>query len=436
MKAMLGAWALWVGVCLLSPGAALAESRVALVIGNGAYVATDPLTTPVADAELVARTLEGLGFQVTLLREGSKVAMTEAVADFGRDLREAGEDATGLFFYAGHAVQSQERNYLVPVDAAVENAVDLDLVAVSADTVLRQMVSARNKVNVFILNGSRASPFAAVPDLGAPGLAQMTAPDGTFLAYAAAPGTVAVDGDGANSPYAKALSALMISQGMPVDTVFNEVRVAVEQLTGGAQSPWEYSSLTETFYFVAPVSSPDEDALWEAVRTSDDPLEIQMFLESYPTSARRAEAEALILAAQERAAAEAAATEAAATEAAAPPEVAADVPGQMPQAMQAAIAAAEVAFQTPIADGTPEITGKTIEELIASTPLYPPIEGLPDEAWKDQKCSNCHQWEKANLCEQGVFYVNAPDFAAAETQHPLGGAFTLTLRRWAELGCP
>jgi uncharacterized caspase-like protein len=433
MKAMLWAWALWLGMCLLAPVSAQAESRVALVIGNGTYVAASPLQNPVGDAELIARTLEGLGFQVTLLRDGDNAAMSQAVADFGRALREAGDDATGLFFYAGHAVQSQERNYLLPVDTAVEDAADLDLVAVDAETVLRQMVSARNKANIFILNASRASPFGSVPDLNTPGLAQMTAPDGTFLAFAAAPGSVGVEGDGTQSPYAKALSALMISQGMPIDTVFNEVRVAVEQLTGGAQSPWEQSLLTQTFYFAAPVSSPDEDALWEAVKASDNPIEIQMFIESYPNSVRRAEAEALVSAAEVRAAAEAAEAEAAAAATAATD---ADLPGQVPKAMQAAIAAADVAFQDPIAEGTPEITGKTIAELIGSTPIYPPIEELPDEAWKGLKCSNCHQWEKANLCEQGVFYANDTAFEAAEKQHPLGGAFKLTLRRWAELGCP
>jgi uncharacterized caspase-like protein len=431
MKPMLGAWVLWVGVYLLSSFSALAESRVALVIGNGSYAAADPLKNAIEDADLMARTLEGLGFKVVLLHDSDNAAMSRAVADFGRALREAGAEATGLFFYAGHAVQSRERNYLLPVDAAVQNAADLELVAVDAETVLRQMASARNKVNVFILNANRASAFAAMPDLAAPGLAQMAGPDGTFLAFAASPGTVAQEGEGANSPYARALAALMISQGMPIDRVFAEVRVAVEQLTSGAQSPWEYSALTEAFYFAAPVSSPDEDALWEAVKASDNPLEIQMFIESYPGSMRRAEAEALLLAAQERAnAAEAAAA------AEAEAEAAADVPGEMPKAMQAAIAAAPVAFQSPIAEGTPEIIGKTIEELIVSQPMYPPIEGLPDEAWKGLKCSNCHQWEKANLCEQGEFYVNETTFEAAEKQHPLGGAFKLTLRRWAELGCP
>ena len=440
MKGMLGAWVLWCGVLLLSGAVAMAETRVALVMGNSAYVAASPLRTPVDDAALIARTLEGLGFQVTLLRDGDKAAMSRALADFGSALRNADDDATGLFFYAGHAVQSGQRNYLLPVDAQLQNAADLDLVALDAEAVLRQMTSASNQTNIFILNASRTSPFEGVADLTEPGLAQMAAPDGTFLAFAAAPGTVAQDGEGTTSPYAKALAALMISQGMPIGTVFDEVRVAVEQLTGGAQSPWENSALVGDFFFAAPVSSPDEDALWEAVKASQSPVEIQMFIESFPGSARRAEAEALLKAAEERAAATAAAADAAAAEAAAAEAAAADasadVPGEIPTAMKAAIAASDVTFQSPIAEGTPEIVGKSIEQLILTQPLYPPIEGLPDEAWLGKNCSNCHQWQKSALCDQGLFYVNEVPPVAEEKQHPLGGAFKLTLRRWAELGCP
>lgn len=420
MNARLAAWVLGFGMVLMSAMSAWAEARVALVIGNGAYAQASPLDKAVPDAELMARTLEGLGFQVVLLRDTSNATLIAAVADFGRALRDAGPEATGLFFYAGHAVQSQERNFLVPVDATVQDAADLDLVAVDAETVLRQMVSARNKANIFILNASRASPFEAVPDLGQPGLAQMTAPDGTFLAFAGYPGSVAVEGDAANSPYARALAALIISQGKPIDIVFEEVRAVVEQLTEGAQSPWEYSSLTEPFYFAPAASSPDEDAFWEAVKASGDPVELQMFLEAYPNSSRRGEAAALLAAAQASSAA-----------------VPADPPVAETTAAPAGdIAGADIAFEAPLPVGSPEIAGKSIAELIAAEPLYPPIEGLPDEAWKGVKCSGCHQWEKANLCEQGTFYVNETEFQAVATQHPLGGDFKLVLRRWAELGCP
>ncbi len=220
-------WALWVGVFLQLAVPAQAETRIALIVGNGAYVSVGPLAAPVSDADLMARTLEGLGFQVTLLRDADKAAITQAVAEFGSALREAGVESTGLFYYAGHAVQNLQRNYLLPVDVSLQNSADLDLLAIDADLVLRQMASARNKTNIFILNANRDSIFTAIPDLADSGLAAMTPPPGTFLAFGAAPGAVGAEDAAGASAFAKALSALMISQGMAIEDVFVEVRVAV-----------------------------------------------------------------------------------------------------------------------------------------------------------------------------------------------------------------
>lgn len=398
-------------------GAALAgaEPRIALIVGNGGYTAVGGLANPVSDAELMARTLEGLGFQVTLLRDSTKAGMGRAVADFGSALRAAGPEATGLFYYAGHGVQSFGRNYLLPVDAAISNAADLDLVAVDAEAVLRQMASARNRTNIVILDACRNNPFATLPDLGDNGLAEMKAPTGTFLAYATAPREVALDGEGGNSPFTKALAAMMVTQGMPIEQVFKEVRVAVLDATGGRQTPWDTSSLTTDFTFAA--ASSDEAHLWETVRVSGDPVQIKLFLKAYPDTVHRSEAEALLVAVM--------------------PVVPAGqaVAGEVDAAMQAAIAAAEVTFSGPIVAGTVEIVGQSIEALVGTQPLYSPIPGLPDEAWLGAKCTSCHQWTKAALCDQGKFYLKQADLTALETQHPLGGAFKLTLRRWAELGC-
>lgn len=229
----------------------------------------------------------------------------------------------------------------------------------------------------------------------------------------------------------------MISQGMAIEDVFTEVRVAVQELTGGVQTPREASALTAGFTFSATASSPDEDKLWSDIKGSGDPVMFQFFLESYPLTGRRAEAEALMNAAEESlAAAEAAAKVAAEVpvEEAAPVETPA-FPGQVAPDLQAAIAAADVTFAGPITVGTPNITGQSIEKLIMSKPLYAPIEGLPEEAWKGLNRSNCHKWDQAALCDQGKFGITQDPPEALETQHPLGGAFKLTLKRWAEQDC-
>ena len=402
-------------IWLSGAGLAGAEPRIALIVGNGGYTAVGPLENPAQDAALMARTLEGLGFEVTLLRDSTKAGMSQAVAEFGSALRAAGPEATGLFYSAGHGVQSFGRNYLLPVDAAISNAADLDLVAVDAEAVLRQMASARNKTNIVILDACRNNPFATLPDLGDNGLAEMKAPTGTYLAYATAPREVALDGADGNSPFTKALAAMIVTEGLPIEQVFKEVRVAVLDATGGRQTPWDTSSLTTDFVFAAAAS--DEAHLWETVRVSGDPVQIKLFLKAYPDTAHRAEAETLLVGVMPAVPAGQAAV------------------GEVDGALAAEIAAAEVTFSGPIVAGTVEIVGRSIEALVATEPRYSPIPGLPDEAWTGAKCTDCHQWTKAALCDQGKFYVKQPDLTALETQHPLGGAFKLTLRRWAELGC-
>ncbi len=183
----------WIVLCLLTlagsaaPGLLRAEPRIALVIGNGAYEAVSPLTNPLNDAGLMARTLEELGFEVTLVGDADLGTMQGAISAFGRSLRDAGEEATGLFYYAGHGVQSFGRNYILPVDASLTDAADLSLVAIEAEAVLRQMASARNRTNIFILDACRNNPFPDSVGFGETGLAEMNAPAGTYIAYATSP---------------------------------------------------------------------------------------------------------------------------------------------------------------------------------------------------------------------------------------------------------
>ena len=156
--------------------AAQAEPRIALIVGNGAYSSVTQLDNPVPDAQLMAQALENNGFTVSILTDASQGDLNRGIAQFGRDLRDGGADATGLFFYAGHAVQSFGSNFLLPVDAGLTDAADLSLVAVQADAVLRQMFSAKNKTNIVILDACRNNPFETIPDLDDNGLAEMKAP--------------------------------------------------------------------------------------------------------------------------------------------------------------------------------------------------------------------------------------------------------------------
>ncbi len=265
---------------------ALAETRIALVVGNSAYQAVAPLENAVNDARLMAETLEGRGFATTLLTDADRETMTRAMGDFGRALREAGPEATGLFFYAGHGVQSFGTNYLLPVDARLTDAADLPLVAVEAEAVLRQMASARNLTNIVILDACRNNPFQGILDMNDNGLAEMNAPTGTFLAYSTRPGAVALDGTDGNSPFTRALAAEIAADAQPIEQLFRNTRVAVLQETNGAQTPWDASSLTREFFFSPPVVVSAEEMadaqLWDSVRGTRDPVQIMLFLRGYP----------------------------------------------------------------------------------------------------------------------------------------------------------
>jgi len=235
---------------LVCAAPALAEKRVALVIGNSAYTAISPLDNPKNDADLMAATLRDVGFEVVSATDVDVRAMGRAVRDFGKALRLAGKDAVGLFYYAGHGVQVGGANYLLPVGSEIDTEADLRIDAFSASDVLAQMEEAGNALNLVILDACRNNPFQGKFRSGSRGLARIKAASGALVAFAAAPGQVAADGAEANSPYTAALAVAMKEPGLAVEQMFKRVRVSVESQTGGAQTPWEESSLRGDFYFV------------------------------------------------------------------------------------------------------------------------------------------------------------------------------------------
>ncbi|MBV8910269.1 MAG: caspase family protein, partial [Gammaproteobacteria bacterium] len=238
---------------LLLPLLAAAEPRVALVIGNSAY-ASGPLRNPANDAGLMGETLKRVGFEVIERRDADQITMKRAIQDFGSRLEAAGPKAVGLFYYAGHGVQLEGRNYLIPTTAKIEREGDVEIEAVSADWVIAQMRFARNALNIVILDACRNNPFVRSLRSADRGLAMMYAPTGILIAYSAAPGSVAEDGEGRNSPYTTALSRAMLEVHEPLLEVFAEVREDVLAATGQRQVPGEYDEVVggRHFYFTAP----------------------------------------------------------------------------------------------------------------------------------------------------------------------------------------
>ena len=233
---------------------AAATPRIALVIGNSSY-AEAPLANPVNDAKLMAETLRGLGFDVIERVDADLKTIQLAIFELQDRLFEAGKDAVGLFFYAGHGVQVGGQNYLIPLNTNIKKEREVAVKAVSAGFILGQMEAAGNRMNFIILDACRNNPLTRSFRSASRGLARMDAPRGSLVAYSTGPGEVAADGTGVNSPYTLALTEAMRTPGIPAEQMFKLVRNRVLDETNGEQTPWEESSLTGAdFHFSVNVS--------------------------------------------------------------------------------------------------------------------------------------------------------------------------------------
>jgi uncharacterized caspase-like protein/lipoprotein NlpI len=240
-------------LCLLAiPATVFSQTytkRLALVIGNSAYQNGGALKNPVNDARSVASALQNMGFEVIRHENVSQTQLKQAINAFGQKLREY---EVGLFYYAGHGIQYKGSNYMIPVEADLQAAEQIEFDCVAADRVLAYMESAATKVNIIIMDACRNNPFERSWNRSANGngLAMMNAPTGTLIAYATAPGRVASDGESANGLYTSILLKYMNDPALNLEQVFKRVRTEVTEKSGGAQVPWETTSLTGGDFFL------------------------------------------------------------------------------------------------------------------------------------------------------------------------------------------
>lgn len=270
-----------------------ASERVALLIGNNQY-ASSPLRNAVNDAKDLSEALKELGFKVIVRENATRKDMIEAIREFGQALDGAN---TALFFYAGHAMQFKDRNYLVPIDAAMGSEEDVTFFSMDVSQVFDRMDRARTRFNFIILDACRDNPFASSFKVTSAGLAQMSSPSGTLIAYATAPGSVAQDGFGRNGIYTKHILQNIKVPDLPAEIMFKRVREGVERETRRLQTPWDSSSLKGDFVFAASArtataaapAGPSADItlqiereFWVSVRDSNRAEDIQAYLEKYP----------------------------------------------------------------------------------------------------------------------------------------------------------
>jgi len=230
--------------------------RQALVIGNSNYAHAGILRNPINDARAIGSTLQQLGFQVETLMNATQPEMDQAIRKFGRQLR--GNNGVGLFYYAGHGMQINGENYLLPVEINPSTEADVRYRGVPVGQLLGQMEAADNGMNIVILDACRNNPFARSFRSSSRGLAQMTAPAGTFISYATAPGKEAADGAGDNGLFTAKLLEHMKTPGLKLEEVFKLVRSDVQRESNDKQVPWDSSSVTGEFFFLEPKNKEEE----------------------------------------------------------------------------------------------------------------------------------------------------------------------------------
>ena len=289
---------------LVSTDAALADKRVAFVVGNGAYKNVAPLPNPAVDAKSMAKVLRNVGFDVVEGTNLTRDQMTEKLLDFGK--KAEGADVA-VFFYAGHGIAVNGTNYLLPVDADLKSEMDVKLgAAINVDLTLEQTMSDA-KVKLVFLDACRDNPFAAKirsakatrsVAVGS-GLAEMKSGEGTLIAFATGPGQTALDGEaGTNSPFTRALMANIAAPGVEIQQAMTKVRAQVNEETGKNQLPWGHTNLIGTVY-LNPVGAPAAEALstptvpsgpvsevelefWRSIKDSNKVEELNAYLTSYP----------------------------------------------------------------------------------------------------------------------------------------------------------
>ena len=282
-------------VLLLATQTAMAEKRVALVVGNAKYIYAGTLANPVNDASDMAAALKGAGFTVVAGYDLDKPTLEKKIREFATAL--SGAD-TGVFFYAGHGLQVAGTNYIVPIDAELSSADALEFEMIKLDSVQRIM-EGTSKTNIVFLDACRNNPLArnlarALGTRGGiigRGLAPAESGVGTLISFSTQPGNVAQDGTGRNSPYTGPLVKRIATQGEDILSVLTAVRNDVLAATSEQQVPWENHALRAKFYFNPGLTQPQPQTpmnetaqAWSEVKDSDSIPALEAFQKQYGAS--------------------------------------------------------------------------------------------------------------------------------------------------------
>ena len=288
---------LWLLLLVLLTGfrsldAATNPTRIALVIGNADY-SEDRLKNPTNDADLMTRTLESKGFKVTMLKNATKRQMKQGIRNFTRSLD---EQSIGLFYFAGHGVEFDGNNYLIPIDADIGGEEDVEYEGVNVGRLLNGLKQSNNGLNLVILDACRNNPYASSFRSVTRGLSRMQPASGSLIIYATEPGNVAEDGSGNNGVFTRHLVDAINQQGQSIERVFKITAINVSKATGKRQTPYIEGVVLGEFYFsgkqsastppavtgISSGTSSDEHNFWREIKADQSAVMYQAYLEQYP----------------------------------------------------------------------------------------------------------------------------------------------------------
>jgi uncharacterized caspase-like protein len=258
---------------VLRPSAAGAEKRIALVIGNAGYQ-VGALTTPANDAGLIAQTLQAAGFDVAGARDLDQDSLRRAFRDFLEKATNSGPDTVAFIYVSGYGLQLEGENYIVPIDAKIAKDSEVTAEALRISDYTRPLAALKLKTGIVVLDLARANPFARSGPPLAGGLALVEPEPGLLVAFNAAPGTVAPEGQGPYGAYAPALAEMIREGGLPLASVFDRVRLRVNDATKGAQVPWHASKVETSLVFFerAPDAPPPAASTEQTAAVRSRPL--------------------------------------------------------------------------------------------------------------------------------------------------------------------
>ena len=293
------------------------QGRIALVIGNGNY-ASAPLATAANDAGLIAQTLQAAGFDVVGARDLDGETLRQTFRDFIQKAQKAGPDTVAMIYLSGYGLQLAGENYFAPVDATMTRDTDVPVEGLRIGDYIRQLSALPLKANIVVLDTAYNSPFAKEGQPLAGGLALMEPEPKGLVAFNAAPGTVAPSPTGNYGPYAQALAEMIRTGGISLPEVFNRTRLRVNDVTKGAQVPWDAQKLEGDFVFFdrapdAPPLQANQDAAgrskpirdfsaqdaYTAALERDTIADYEAFLAAYPDDPMAKRVRAIVAARRE-----------------------------------------------------------------------------------------------------------------------------------------